>query len=142
MKNIKITKKQSLDDVLIAFKHTLTGLLLNEAKDYGLSISHLEIIMYIANKGKVTMKDISAWLHITPPSASTLVDILVKKNIVTRTQSRSDRRTTYITLDPGAHKLLSSMHKKKISMFKKMLSKLSDEDRNELIRILNKCIAN
>ena len=140
MKNITTTKKQSLDDVLISFKHIINASLLKEARSYDLSLSHLEIIMYIANKGEVTMKDISSWLHITPPSVSTLIDILVKKNIVTRTQSKKDRRTVYITLNKEAHKLLSSIHKKKISMFKKMLSKLSNDDRSELIRILNKCI--
>jgi DNA-binding MarR family transcriptional regulator len=142
MKNIKTTQKQSLDEVLIMFRHAMTASLLEEAKDSKCSLSHFEILMYIAEKGKVTMKDIASWLHITPPSASTLIDILVSKKFVTRTQSEKDRRTVYITLDKEAHKIFYSIHKKKMSMFKKTLSKLNEEDKEQLARILIKCIPN
>jgi len=139
MKNIKTT--QRLDDALIAFRHTMTTLLLKEAKGSGLSLSHFEILMYLAHRGEVTMKDISAWLNITPPSASVLIDCLVKKNLVTRVQSNKDRRTIHIIINKEAHKLMNKIHIKKMSIFKKILSKLSNEDKEDLIRILNKCIS-
>ena len=139
MKNTKTTQK--LDDALIAFRHTMTTLLLNEAKGSGLSLSHFEILMYLAHRGEVTMKDISTWLNITPPSASVLIDVLVKKNLVTRVQSDKDRRTIHIIINKEAHKLMNKIHTKKMSIFKKILSKLSNEDKEDLIRILNKCIS-
>lgn len=139
MKNTKIT--QQLDETLISFRHMMTTLLLKEAKGSGLSLSHFEIIMYLAQKGKVTMKDISTWLNITPPSASVLVDVLVKKNLVSRIQSNKDRRTVHIIINKEAYKLMTEIHKKKMSLFKKILSKLSSEDKEDLVRILNKCIS-
>ena len=142
MKNTKTTKNQGLDEVLIMFRHAMTASLLEEAKDSKCSLSHFEVLMYIAEKGKVTMKDISTWLHITPPSASTLIDVLISKKFVTRTQSDKDRRTVYIELDKGAHKVFYSIHKRKISLFKKMLSKLEQKDKEDLARILIKCIPN
>ena len=139
MKNTKIT--QQLDETLISFRHMMTTLLLKEAKGSGLSLSHFEIIMYLAQKGKVTMKDIATWLNITPPSASVLVDVLVKKNLVSRIQSNKDRRTVHIIINKEAYKLMTEIHKKKMSLFKKILSKLSSEDKEDLVRILNKCIS-
>ena len=136
MKNTKIT--QQLDETLISFRHMMTTLLLKEAKGSGLSLSHFEIIMYLAQKGKVTMKDIATWLNITPPSASVLVDVLVKKNLVSRIQSNKDRRTVHIIINKEAYKLMTEIHKKKMSLFKKILSKLSSEDKEDLVRILNK----
>jgi len=139
MKNINTTQK--LDETLIAFRHTMTTLLLKEAKGSGLSLSHLEIIMHLAHKGEVTMKDIATWLNITPPSASVLVDVLVKKNLVSRIQSEKDRRTVHIIINKEAYKLMTEIHKKKMSIFKKILSKLNNEDKEALVRILNKCIS-
>ena len=135
-------KKQNIDDILIAFRQNMTNLLFKEAKGSGLSLSHFEILMYIAHKGEVTMKDIASWLHITPPSASVLVDTLVKKKLVTRVSSSKDRRTIHIILNREAHKLISLIHKKKMTVFKKMLSKLDKKDQKDLSRILNKCITN
>jgi len=133
---------QNIDDVLIAFRQNMTNLLFNEAKGSGLSLSHFEVLMYVMHRGEVTMKDIASLLHITPPSASSLVDILVKKKLVTRIESKTDRRTVHVVLNKEAHKLISSIHKKKIVVFKKMLSKLNKEDQCDLTRILNKCITN
>ena len=140
MKNTKIN--QQLEDVLMAFRQNVTTSILKEAKGSGFSLSHFEVIMYIARNGEVTMKDIAAWLNITPPSASVLVDVLVDKKLVTRVQSSKDRRTIHIALNKEAHKFMYSIHKKKMLMFKKMLSKISDDDKEILTRILNKCISN
>ena len=140
--NKKMNTNKGLDEVLISFRRAMTMSLEEEAKETGVSLSHLEVIGYIARKGKVTMKEIASWLHITPPSASTLVEILVEKKFVTRTQSEKDRRTIYITLGEEAHKLFHKIHKQKISVFKKMLSKLNQKDKEELARILTKCISN
>ena len=135
-------KTQNIDDILIAFRQNMTNLLFNEAKGSGLSLSHFEILIYIMHRGEVTMKDIATWLHITPPSASNLIETLVNKKLVTRAQSNKDRRTVHIILNKEAHKLIGSIHKKKMDVFKKMLSKLDKEDQSDLIRILNKCITN
>jgi len=135
-------KTQNIDDILIAFRQNMTNLLFKEAKGSGLSLSHFEILMYITHKGEVTMKDIASWLHITPPSASNLVDTLVNKKLVTRVSSSKDRRTVHIVLNREAHKLISIIHKKKMTVFKKMLSKLDKKDQEDLSRILNKCIIN
>lgn len=142
MKNIKNNINPSLDDVLMAFRHRMTTSLLEEAKETGFSLSHFEVLGYIAEKEKVTMKDIATWLHITPPSASTLVEVLVEKELVSRLQSDKDRRTIYIILGEKSHKLFQKIHRQKISLFKAMLSKLDDKDKEELARIISKCIPN
>lgn len=132
---------QTLDEALIAFRHTMTTLLLKEAKGSGLSLSHFEILMHLAHRGEVTMKDIATWLNITPPSASALVDVLASKKLVSRVPSDKDRRTVHIMINKEAQKLINSIHKKKMSIFKKILTKLNEEDKEDLIRILNKCAA-
>ncbi len=140
MKNTQIAQK--LEDSFLAFRHMMTSQLLTEAKGFGLSLSHFEVIMFLAHSGEASMKEIAEIMHITPPSASALVDTLVEKKLVKRTPSEEDRRTIHIYLNPEAHKLMISVHKKKVAVFKKLLSKLNGEDQENLIRILNKLINN
>ena len=140
MKNIKIAQK--LEDSFLAFRHMMTTQLLTEAKGLGLSLSHFEVLMFLSHSSEATMKEVAEILHITPPSASVLIDTLVEKKLVKRVPSEKDRRTVHIALSPEAQKLMISVHKKKVSIFKKMLSKLNSEDQENLTRILNKLVAN
>ena len=133
---------QNLDDVLMAFRHAMTTLMLKETKESGFSLQHFEVLRYVAEKGSVTMKDISSWLQITPPSVSALIDILVEKNLLSRVPSKEDRRNINITFGKEFHNLFKKMHKKKDTIFKKMLSRLDSKDKEDLVRIINKCIPN
>ena len=142
MKNKQIKIHKNLDDVLLEFRRMMTSMLIKEAEGSGYSLTHFEIIKHIAEEGEVTMKDIATWLHITPPSASSLIDVLVKKNLVARVPSKNDRRTVNIILDKEAHKLLYLIHRKKIPVFKKMLKELDEKDKVDLARIISKCIPN
>lgn len=135
-------KHKNLEEALMAFRHKMTSSLMEEAKKRGCSLSHFEVIKYIAKEGSPSMKDIATQLHITPPSASTLVDGLVAKHLVVRKQSPGDRRAVHLELLPKAHTLLFSIHSEKRSIFNKMLSGLNTEDKNELAKILIKCISN
>lgn len=131
---------KDLDDVLLDFRRMMTSMLIKEAEGSGYSLTHFEIIKHIAEEGEITMKDIATWLHITPPSASALIDVLVKKHLVARVPSKKDRRTINIILDKEAHKLLYLIHRKKIPVFKKMLQGLDKKDKMDLARIISKCI--
>jgi DNA-binding MarR family transcriptional regulator len=142
MKKISTTQKnkhKNLEEALMAFRHAMTSALMQEAKKRGCSLSHFEVINYIAEEGSPTMKDIAKQLHITPPSASALVDTLVSKRLVTRSQTPEDRRTIRVVLTPKAQIFLLSIHKHKSSVFNTMLFGLSVEDKNNLARILIKC---
>ena len=133
------TQQKILEEALMSFRHKMTTALVEEAKKHDWSLSHFEVIQYIAEQGNPSMKDIASQLHITPPSASTLVDTLVSKNLVLRSQTPDDRRAIHVILAPTAHKLLVSIYKKKSSIFNSMLSNLNEGDKKELARILTKC---
>jgi DNA-binding MarR family transcriptional regulator len=130
-------KKISLEDVLMEFRQAMTDSLYEEAKKSNISLSQFEVLTNIAKKGSVNMKNVASMLNITPPSASSLIDVLEKKKLVLRVQSSEDRRNTHVILGQEARKLFASIHKKK---FKKNLEKLSEKDKEELTRILIKCI--
>lgn len=141
MKNVKIDKSSGLGDVFMLFHHKMVDLFKNEAERSGYTLTHFEVLMYVAERGPVTMKNIASWLHITPPSASALVDKLVRKKLLARVEKDSDRRTVHVMLGGEAHKLFESLHKKKITIFKNMFTKLNKSEKEELVYLIKKCIS-
>lgn len=142
MKNNKKDIDKRLDDVLMSFHHLMTELLVKEAKRYNLNLSHFKIIMFVAHKKSVKMKSIASWLDIKPPSVSILVDTLVSKKLLKRVHSDKDRRSIEITLGDGAYKFFEFVKSKKEIVFKKMLDKLNNNDKESLVNVLNKCVNN
>jgi DNA-binding MarR family transcriptional regulator len=88
------------------------------------------------------MKEIAKWLNITPPSASNIVDHLVKKKLVKRNVDKKDRRITIISLDERASKMFATFEQKRNLIFERMFNNLDKEDKNNLARILIKIITN
>ena len=119
----------------------MTEALRTEAKRLGQSLAHLEVLRVVAEKGNPSLKDLARQLHVTSPTASALVEALVRKGMVTRDVSSSDRRTIRIGLAPKANQLFIALHKKKFSNFKKMLSKLNKADQKKLAELLTLCIS-
>jgi DNA-binding MarR family transcriptional regulator len=133
-------ENSSFEDALLVFRQKLTSALIEEAKKKGYSLSHFEALKFIGQSGNSTMKDIANRLNITPPSASSLIDTLVAKELVSRVEVPGDRRSINIVLTPKANVLLSSIYGQKDSIFREMFSKLSSEDKETLAHILIKCI--
>ncbi|HPS21239.1 MAG TPA: MarR family transcriptional regulator [Candidatus Paceibacterota bacterium] len=136
------TKKTSLDGLLLEFRQAITDSLFEEAKRLKIPLSQFEVLTNILKSGSITMKKVASVLNITPPSASALVDTLEKKKLVSRVQLNGDRRTTHVILGKEAQKLFASIHKRKMLFFKKALEGLSKKDKEDLTRILMKCVRN
>jgi DNA-binding MarR family transcriptional regulator len=134
---ISISSDSSLEEALFAFRLKLSDILKQEAQTLHYPISQIDTLSYIAEKGNPSMKDIANHLKITPPSATAIIETMQKKKLVTRVVNDKDRRTIRVTLTPNAWKLFKSFHQIKSGIFKKMLSKLQDNERKQLIKILN-----
>ncbi len=134
--------KYELEEVLLSFQRFMEEFLLSEAKKYGHPLNHLEVLDLIFKKKEVPMKEIAKWLNITPPSASNIVDHLVKKKLVKRNVDKKDRRITIISLDERASKMFATFEQKRNLIFERMFNNLDKEDKNNLARILIKIITN
>lgn len=134
--------KYELEEVLLSFQRFMEEFLLSEAKKYGHPLNHLEVLDLIFKKKEVPMKEIAKWLNITPPSASNIVDHLVKKKLVKRNVDKKDKRITIISLDERASKMFATFEQKRNLIFERMFNNLDKEDKNNLARILIKIITN
>ena len=130
-------KEISLEETLFTFRRKLKDIFRKESEDLHCPISQIDTLKYIAEKGTPSMKEIADHLKITPPSATAIIETMQKKNLITRVSNNKDRRTIRVSLTPKAWKFFKSIHEHKIIIFKKMLSKLHDNERKQLIKILN-----
>ena len=66
-------------------------------------------VMTIDEYGPLTIKNLASILNVSPPSASAMVDKLVEKKILTREQSRADRREVIVRISPETAKKVEKM---------------------------------
>ena len=138
-KSVNLKKEPTLDDALLELRRVMTEELRKKAQKMGQSVAHLEVLKFIAERGDPTMRALADHLGITPPSTSTLVERLVKKGLVSRLYSHSDRRTVRLSLTAKSQRLFASLNQSKISIFSTMLKRLGKEDKKQLAKLLAKC---
>jgi DNA-binding MarR family transcriptional regulator len=66
------------------------------------SIAQANTIMTVRTRGELSVTELATLLRVSVPSASTMVDRLVEKKILTRRHSRSDRRRVVVGIAPEA----------------------------------------
>lgn len=103
-----------------------------------LSYLQLGTLRYVAEKDNPPMKDIADYLCITPPSATSLINSLVKAKQLERIHDKDDRRLIRLAITSKGKKRLGDGFKKITARLRKILSHLSEKERDDFIRILEK----
>jgi DNA-binding MarR family transcriptional regulator len=103
-----------------------------------LSILQMETLRYIRENKKVLMKDLAEYLHITPPSTTSIVEDLFKRGLVKRLSDKKDRRIIKISLTTRGKKLLENSLQRKLKEFRKKIEVLSSDEKKSLLKILRK----
>ena len=81
-------KKQSyelekeFEDSIIAVHYRMVNELRKKSREFGLSVSQMEVLHFVIENKNPTMKEIAEHLQIKPPSVTTIVETLCKKILV------------------------------------------------------------
>jgi len=102
------------------------------------SFLQLETLRYVAENGNPSMKDIADYLCITPPSATSLINSLVKAGQLERVYDKNDRRFVRLVVTTKGKTALASGFEKITTRVRKILSNLNAKERSELFKILEK----
>jgi DNA-binding MarR family transcriptional regulator len=128
--------KPNLGDLLLIFRRNILESIRKEGFKHDLTFSQVEVLRFIGLQGKETMRAISLYLKITPPSATAIIAEMEKKGLVKRQSDKNDRRVVFIILTDVSKKLFVSLSNRKDALLKKMISKLKEKDRKNLERII------
>ncbi len=97
----------------------------------------LETLRYIKENDPL-MKEIADYLCVAPPSATSLVNHLVKAGLAKRIRDGRDRRIVKLSITDRGKKELSGGEERIAGRMKKILSSLSEKEKENLVKILKK----
>lgn len=88
----------------------------------------------------ISMQDVAKYFKIRAPSATFLVEELVRGGFITRTINSKDRRKVELALTPKGKRAFKTFEIKRSAILSKLFGRLEEKDRTELNRILRKMI--
>lgn len=107
-----------------------------------LSVVQLQTLVFLKKNTSPSMKKIADYLQVELPSATSLIENLVKMDLVMRTTDSEDKRSVQILLTPAGETLLHKAKKERAATIEKVLSPLSENEKKQLQEILKKMINN
>lgn len=102
-----------------------------------LPLSYLETLRFIGAEKDPTMRDIAGYLRITAPSATAIVEALVKESFITRREDAKDRRLVRLSLSAKGKQVIAKTMQTRMKVLRGIVGSLSASDRRELKRILS-----
>ena len=102
------------------------------------SFLHIQTLHHIKDRKETNMKDLANYLHITPPSTTSLINSLVAKGFITRLNDETDRRLIQLKITSSGLELLKDNLKRVTKAMEENINKLSANEKKEFINILNK----
>lgn len=103
-----------------------------------LSVLQIEALRFVRGEKDVLMKDLAKHLFIAPPSATSIVDDLIRAKFVVRSEAGNDRRNISISLTAKGKKILQNCLQKKMEKVGKKIDLLSTAEKKTFLRLLEK----
>lgn len=122
--------------VLIKAYHSLLGFTEHTLRSSGLGESEFRILEALLHKGALPVNTIGARVFLTPGSISVAIDRLLKRGLVTRTLSPTDRRVRLVDLTPKGRTLIERVFAAHAAQVDELAQVLSPKERRQAARIL------
>lgn len=97
-----------------------------------------EALSFLARHGGCSAKALSAGLHISIPSSTRLVDRLVRKLLVDRRESGTDRRLVYLTVTEAGRTALRMVQDARVAQLQQALATFPPDERHTLLGLLER----
>lgn len=107
---------------------------------FNLTIIQFHCLAYLNNNKKVLMSEVANYFKITTPTATAIIDRLVKMRLVSRITDLKDRRKIIVKLTKKGKDLFKEIIKSNCQHIKSILSKLSNQEKKRLIKITEKIL--
>jgi len=112
-----------------------------QCKEYGLTETQMHYLEKIADFDNPTVTELSRELKLSKPTVTVTVDKLVEKGFVDKVRSDRDRRSAHLHLTEKGVQLNIKHDIAHISIVKHIARKISDEEIEEFIKIVEKIVS-
>jgi DNA-binding MarR family transcriptional regulator len=111
--------KQVVETVPIIMRLIRSGV---RSQGGGTSLPQLRVLGLLSRQPGASVSDVGAHLDVTIPTASALVDRMVKKHLVHRKEDPTERRRVVLTLTPEGKELLENSRNRTQSLVAHLLA--------------------
>ncbi|MGE4572625.1 MAG: MarR family winged helix-turn-helix transcriptional regulator [Candidatus Izemoplasmatales bacterium] len=109
-----------------------------DVKQYGLNVTEFGIMEALYHKGKMNIKSLLEKVLITNSTMSYVIDQLIQKEYIIKTQSSLDRRSFELDLTQSGQSLMKNIFVKHKKHMRSIIEVLSKEEEEQLRIMLKK----
>jgi DNA-binding MarR family transcriptional regulator len=109
---------------------------MRQSRTRELSVPQFRTLLYIHRHPDASLTDVAEYLGSTAPSTSALVDGIVARHLVTRQESRVDRRRITLNLTDEGKSILDAAHEETQAFLAEILAGLSDLERETVMQAM------
>jgi DNA-binding MarR family transcriptional regulator len=102
-----------------------------------LTFAQARALFILAARKELTVSQLAKFLRVGNPTASILVQQLVERGVVTRTEHPTDRRHTILRLTPKAEEIAAGRRQEREKQWQRWLSDVSIDELNDIARGLS-----
>jgi DNA-binding MarR family transcriptional regulator len=128
---ISDNSRKVADQLHSAAIHLLRKLRREDATS-GLNAPRLSALSVIVFAGPVTLGDLASAEQVRPPTMTRIVDALEEQQLVTKTKSANDGRSTLIAATPAGKKLLMAGRERRVRALAKQIDALGNKEQATL----------
>jgi DNA-binding MarR family transcriptional regulator len=129
--NRTVTRKKLIRTTAAAYMElfvTMQSAAVSHWLMFELTFAQARALIILAAKKALTVSQLARLMHVGNPTASLLVQKLVKRGLVTRTEDEADRRQTVVRLSEKGADIGAGRRSEREKQWQRWLSRLSDED--------------
>ena len=134
---MRLNENQNLFESIFKLTRVLKTREPHGVKNSDLTILQIHTLIFISKSQPVPMHEIAESFQITKPTATSLIDILMKLGYVSRVEDKEDRRVTRIKLSKRGNDFLQKHTSKTSLKINKILNYLTPSDKKDLKRIID-----
>jgi DNA-binding MarR family transcriptional regulator len=105
-----------------------------------LTIAQLKSLFFIRNQGSTSLGKLAAALKVTPTNTTGIVDRLVKRGLVSRTENPENRRMLLLRATDKGEELMKKLRERRKGYFIEVLGNISTDELATLARGLNSLV--
>jgi DNA-binding MarR family transcriptional regulator len=103
--------------------------------NFDITVEQFHVLRYV-RRGPNSMSELATAKNISRPAISQAVDLLVKKGLLTRVHSTTDRRCVELALTEAGNALLDTVFKETRGWMKERMNKLSAQELETIAKAL------
>lgn len=114
--------------VLLRASGSVTNMLKNDMKSYGLNPTEFAVLEVLYNQGALPIQEIRSSILLASSSITYVIDQLEKKGLIKRVQKKEDRRVTLVSLSIVGHDLMEDIFPQHTELINDLFADLTDEE--------------